>query len=157
MKGQRREDGWGGKGDGEVRRTALVGRGGEVGGGDRLHARKALTGRVAHEAFAGNGSRGELGERRKGHGRTVVRVSKREGIEDTITHEVGSEVGEVGTERPKCVVEREVTVSFLRRLIEHMVRLSARSKERKELPTWDRRRRGARVKRMASSSEVDGS
>ena len=49
------------------------------------------------------------------------------------THERGSTSGEVGTERPKWVVDREVTVSFLRRLIDRSVRASeARSSERKE-------------------------
>ena len=61
----------------------------------------------------------------------------------TETHERGSTSGEVGTERPKWVVEREVTVSFLRRLIDRSVRASeARSSKRKNALSseWLRRR-----------------
>ena len=67
---------------------------------------------------------------------------------------IGGIVGDVGTERPKCVVARVVTVSFLRRLMERIDCDSARSRERKELPASARRRRGMKVKKTASSSVV---
>lgn len=56
------------------------------------------------------------------------------------------------TVRPKWVVARDAKVSFLRRLMERIDWLSARSRERKELPAS--RRRGAKVRKIPSSSEV---
>ena len=62
----------------------------------------------------------------------------------TETHERRSASGEVGKNWPKWVVEREVAVSSLRRLIDRSVRASeARSSERKDAPSskWRRWRR----------------
>ena len=61
----------------------------------------------------------------------------------------GGETGEEGSEPPEDLV---VTVSFLLRLMERMEWDSARSRERKELPAS--RRRGAKVRKIPSSSEV---
>ena len=63
-------------------------------------------------------------------------------------------VGDAGVERPKWVVARVVMVSLRRRLIERSDWLSARLRDRKELPA-SRLREGIMVRKRASASDVE--